>query len=134
MYLTHEKRLWLKWIPKLEVERGQHIITEGAEKKKKQYRKEMNNSHVREGFCQCENPWRVFEQNNYCHPYLLQEATRLLVEAVSRTNSVNKLGQNIISSKMWLFQQTQFAILIIECLGMFNLPLDLMQNTHCDRQ
>lgn len=33
------------------------------------------------------------------HLYLLQEAARLMVEAVSKTNTVNKLDQNIISSK-----------------------------------
>lgn len=49
----------------------------------------------------CENLWgrRVSEQNNYCNPYLLQEATQLLAEVMSKTNTVNKLDQNIISSK-----------------------------------
>lgn len=49
----------------------------------------------------CENlrGWRFSEQNNYCNPYVLQEATRLMAEAVSKTNTVNRLDQNIISSK-----------------------------------
>lgn len=69
------------------------------------------------------------------HTCILQEAIRLLVEVVSKTNTGNKLDQNIIISKRAQRMPVGFiCYLKIECLGLFNLPLDLMQSTHRDRR